>query len=196
MEVREVTLSGKELLLEPLRLKHAKELWEGGAAQEGTFQHMAPGAEQGFRPFQAWVARRLEDAEQDNALPFMVRGKQTGLPLGSTSMFNISSRHHRLEIGHTWFRKEWRGSKANPETKLLLMTHAFEEMDAVRVQFKVDVRNEAAQKALERIGAVKEGQMRSERILTDGFVRDAYVYSIIKREWPDVKTQLNSIVWG
>jgi len=190
-----VTLSGNEVTLEPLQMKHARELWEG-AQEPGLFAHLAPGTESGFGAFKGWISRRLEEAGQQTALPFMIRGKQTGRPIGSTSMFNISTRHHRLEIGHTWLRKEWRGSKANPEAKLLMLTHAFEEMEAVRVQFKVDTRNIAAQKAMEHIGGVLEGQMRNERILTDGFIRDAYVYSIIKREWPDVKRQLNAQVWA
>lgn len=195
MPIKEVTLFGNEVILEPLRMKHARALWEG-AQEPGLFEHMAPGADAGFNHFRAWIARRLEEGEHGAALPFMIHGKQTGKPIGCTGMFNMSARHHRLEIGHTWLRREFRGTRANAESKLLLMTHAFEEMDAVRVQFKVDVRNGLAWKALERIGAVREGRMRNERILTDGFIRDAYVYSIIKDEWPVVKRELEGFVWA
>ncbi len=143
----------------------------------------------------AWIGRRLEEAAQGTALPFLQRDAATKRAFGCTAMFGVSTRHHRLEVGHTWLDKAHRKTPANTEAKLLLLTHAFETMKAVRVQFKVDTRNEAGVRALERIGAVREGLMRSERILLDGFIRDAFVYSIVDSEWPDVKKLLNGFLF-
>lgn len=194
MELTEVTLSGNHVRLEPLRLAHADLLWPD-AVEPGLFQHLAPGLESSKADLRAWIQRRLDEQAAGSALPFLQRDSVTNKAFGCTAMFNASKRHHRLEIGHTWLGKSHRKTPANTEAKLLLLTHAFEKMEAIRVQFKTDVRNEAAVKALERIGAVREGLMRNERILMDGFIRDAYVYSIIKTEWPAVKARLNELLW-
>jgi len=194
MELREVTLSGNHVILEPLRMEHAMQLWPD-SVEPGLFQHLSPGMESSLADLRAWIARRLDEQAAGSALPFVQRDSVTRKAFGCTAMFNASARHHRLEIGHTWLGKSHRKTPANTEAKLLLLTHAFEKMEAIRVQFKVDTRNEAGIKALERIGAVREGLMRSERILMDGFIRDAYVYSIIKEEWPAVKARLNELLW-
>ncbi|MCA1819830.1 MAG: GNAT family N-acetyltransferase [Thermoplasmatota archaeon] len=194
MELREVTLGGNHVILEPLRVEHANELWPD-AVEPGLFQHLAPGLESSKADLRAWIQRRLDEQAAGSALPFLQRDSVTGKAFGCTAMFNASARHHRLEIGHTWLGKSHRKTPANTEAKLLLLTHAFEKMEAIRVQFKVDVRNEAAVAALERIGAVREGLMRNERILLDGFIRDAYVFSIVGEEWPAVKARLNELLW-
>lgn len=194
MELKEVTLSGQWVILEPLRMAHVNELWPD-AVEPGMFEHLAPGMESSRADLAGWVGRRLEEARRGTALPFLQRDATTRKAFGCTSMFSISTRHHRLEIGHTWLDKAHRKTPANTEAKLLLLTHAFEKMEAVRVQFKVDTRNEAGVRALERIGAVREGLMRSERILLDGFIRDAFVYSIIDPEWPEVKKLLNGFLF-
>jgi len=194
MELKEVTLSGNNVSLEPLRPAHAHELWPD-AVEPGLFQHIAPGLEDSKADLSAWIQRRLDEQTSGSALPFLLRDSVTGKAIGCTAMFNASRRHRRLEIGHTWIAKSHRKTMANTESKLLLLTHAFEKMGAIRVQFKVDTRSEAGNRALERIGAVREGLMRSERILLDGFIRDAYVYSIIQDEWPSVKARLNELLW-
>lgn len=195
MELREVTLSGSHVFLEPLRMVHANELWPD-AVEPGLFQHLAPGMEASKADLSAWIGRRLAERDAGSALPFLQRDAATKKAFGCTAMFGISARHHRIEIGHTWLSKSHRKTPANTEAKLLLLTHAFETMKAVRVQFKVDTRNEAGIRALDRIGAFREGMMRSERILLDGFIRDAFVYSIIDPEWTEVKTRLNGFLFN
>lgn len=195
MPLDETRLVGRFVRLDPLRLEHARELYPD-ALEPGLFQHLAPGTEASLADLQAWIERRLEEQAHGTALPFLQRDAKTGKAIGATCMFNASRRHHRLEIGHTWLAKSHRGGLVNTEAKFLLLEHAFGPMGAVRVQFKVDVRNEAGIRSLERIGAVREGLMRSDRILTDGHLRDAYVYSIILAEWPDVRTQLNGMLWA
>jgi RimJ/RimL family protein N-acetyltransferase len=195
MPAGEVTLRGNWVVLEPLRLAHLRELFPD-ALEPGLFQYIAPGAEGGIKQLRGWVERRLEEAAKGSGLPFLQRDSVTRKAFGCTAMFNISRRQHRLEIGHTWMCKSHRRTPANTEGKLLLLTHAFEEMRAVRVQFKCDVRNEQAIRALERIGAVREGRMRNARVLVDGWIQDMYVYSIIDREWPEVKTRLHALLWN
>ncbi len=195
MQLREVTLVGSHVILEPLRLTHVNELWPD-AVEPGLFQHLAPGMESSKADLAAWIGRRLEERAQGTALPFLQRDARTKKAFGCTAMFGISTRHHRIEIGHTWLAKSHRKTPANTEAKLLLFTHAFETMKAVRVQFKVDTRNEAGIRALDRIGAVREGMMRSERILVDGFIRDAFVYSIIDPEWQQVRVRLNGFLFN
>jgi RimJ/RimL family protein N-acetyltransferase len=195
MQLREVTLAGGHVILEPLKLAHVNELWPD-AVEPGLFQHLAPGMESSKADLAAWIGRRLEEKAAGVAMPYLQRDATTKKAFGCTAMFGISRRHHRIEIGHTWLAKSHRKTPANTEAKLLLLTEAFETMKAVRVQFKVDTRNEAGIRALERIGAVREGLMRSERILLDGWIRDAYVYSIIDPEWPDVKKRLNGFLFN
>ena len=195
MDISEVTLTGQWVRLEPLRIAHVNLLYPD-ALEPGIFQHLSPGAEASRADLTAWIARRLEEQAHGSCIPFLQRDAQTGKAFGCTAMFNISRPNHRLEIGHTWLAKSHRKTPANTEAKLLLLTQAFEEMRAVRVQFKVDERNESGIRALERIGAVREGLMRSERIMPDGFIRNAYVYSIIDPEWPEVKKRLNGLLWN
>ena len=195
MKVREVNLRGPHILLVPLRADHVRYLFPD-ALEPGLFQHLEPGTEGGLKPLREWIARRVEEANQGTALPFLQVDPARRKAFGCTSIFNISPAHFRCEVGHTWLCKSHRGTTANAEAKLLLLTHIFEEMGAIRVQFKADTRNEAAVRSLERMGAVREGRMRSERVLSDGYIRDAYVYSVIRSEWPAVKTRLNGLIWG
>jgi N-acetyltransferase len=194
MEPKEVTLRGNWVVLEPLRLHHVRELYPD-ALEPGLFQYIAPGAEGGLRQLRSWVEERLREQEHGVGLPFLQRDPTTRKAFGCTAYINIQRRHHRLEIGHTFLSKSHRRTPANTEAKLLLLEHAFEELRAVRVQFKADVRNEAAIRALERIGAVREGRMRNARVLLDGFLQDMYVYSIIDSEWPQVKVRLHGLLW-
>lgn len=194
-QLRQVVLSGNFVLLEPLRLEHAEELWPVVEREPQVFEHLSPGAGRDLGSLRAWIFRRMAEESVDVAQPFVMRDPADRSAIGSTSYLNIDVRNKRVEIGNTWISASHRRTAANTEAKLLLLQHAFEDWKAVRVQFKADVRNQAAQAALERIGAVREGVMRNERILPDGFIRDAVVYSIIDREWPQVKKLLNKFLW-
>ncbi len=99
-----------------------------------------------------------------------------------------------LEIGSTWYGKTFRRTHVNTATKLVLLTHAFDELGAVRVQFKTDARNTRSQRAIERLGAVKEGVLRCHMIYPNGFVRDSVMYSITSDEWSDVHARLETML--
>ncbi len=110
--------------------------------------------------------------------------------VGSTRYLNIRPQHRALEIGWTWLGREWQRTSANTETKLLLLTHAFEKLGAVRVEFKTDGRNLRSQRALERIGATMEGVLRQHMIVQGNYRRDSVYFSVIDRDWPTVKERL------
>jgi RimJ/RimL family protein N-acetyltransferase len=109
---------------------------------------------------------------------------------GATRYLNIMSDDRGLEVGGTWYGPEFQRTVVNTECKYLLFRHAFEELGCVRVQLKTDSRNERSQKAIERIGAKKEGILRNHMILPDGHIRDSVYYSILDSEWPDVKKKI------
>jgi RimJ/RimL family protein N-acetyltransferase len=113
--------------------------------------------------------------------------------VGSTRFLNIRPEHRSLEIGWTWLGQEWQRTAVNTETKLLLLSHAFERLGCVRVEFKTDARNERSQQALERIGAVREGVMRNHMIVQGNYVRDSVYFSVIDRDWLGVKERLQRL---
>ena len=119
--------------------------------------------------------------------PFVIFDKECQEYAGSTSFLNISNKDERLEIGSTWIGEKYQKTGLNRNCKLLLMTYAFEELKAVRLEFKTDGRNKQSQKAIEGIGAKYEGILRSHTVMPDGYRRDTVYYSVLKDEWNGVK---------
>jgi RimJ/RimL family protein N-acetyltransferase len=137
-----------------------------------------------------WVRGVLALAEAGTDIPFAVLHLSTGKIAGATRFMEIRPAHRGLEIGGTWYGAEFRRTVVNTECKYLLLQHAFEEMKCIRVQFKTDSRNERSQRAIERLGAVKEGMLRNHMILPDGYQRHSVYYSLLDSEWPRVKVGL------
>jgi len=121
---------------------------------------------------------------------FAIVDKSREKPVGSTSFMDIRAENRGLEIGSTWLAPVDQGTAINPEAKLLLLTHAFEELSAIRVQFRTDSRNVQSQRAIEKLGAVRDGVFRHDTIMLDGYLRDSVFYSILAGEWPAVKSKL------
>lgn len=117
----------------------------------------------------------------------MVRLEENDRVFGSTSYFGVVAKHKRVEIGSTWYAPDFQGTAVNPECKLLLLGHAFEEWGAMRVQFTTDVNNLRSQGAIEKLGAKFEGKLRNHAIRSDVSMRDSMVFSIIASEWPEVR---------
>lgn len=136
----------------------------------------------------------LRDVSAGSRVCFTVRNRETGEVLGSTSYLEISERDRRLEIGYTWLDPRYWRTAINTECKLLLLGHAFEALGAVRVQLKTDARNERSRRAIERLGAEFEGILRCYQTRFDGYVRDTALYSIVAREWPEVKARLEAML--
>jgi len=119
-----------------------------------------------------------------------VVSKAVGKPVGSTRYGSIDKTHRRVEIGWTWYGRDFQRTAVNTESKYLLLRHAFETLGCIRVEFKTDVLNERSRNALFRIGATEEGVFRKHMLLPSGRVRDTVYYSIVDTEWPEVKTRL------
>lgn len=139
---------------------------------------------------QQYVQKAIKGYGRGTQIPFVVVDQQTNKIVGSTRLYNISVEDKTVELGQTWYHPSVQRTSINTECKYMLLQYAFEKLHMLRVQIKTDVRNEKAQRAIERLGAVKEGVLRNERKLPSGYVRDAVVYSIISGEWSGVKEQL------
>lgn len=187
-----VELSGQRACLLPMTLAYVPALFAAG--QEDEIWPYLPDHPRTLAEFQDWVQEALAEQERGASLPFVIVDRETDRIVGSTRLSDISLRHRQAEIGWTWHSPVvWR-TRINTECKYLLLRHAFETLGLIRVCLKTDARNQRSQRAIERLGAVKEGILRSHRILPDGFVRDSVFYSILADEWPAVKTRLEGFL--
>jgi len=184
LEVGPVTLEGRFVRLEPLEERHASALaW---AASPELFTHHFP--PRTLTP--AGFAEQIRGFGLVPLVPFAIVLKETGRAVGQTAYLDLQPSHRALEVGLTWIGRRWQGTEVNPESKLLLLGHAFEELGCLRVQIKTDERNLQSQRAIEKLGAVKEGVLRKHMLLPDGFQRSTVLYSITDEEWPAVRAGL------
>lgn len=188
-----VTLQGKYVRLEPLSETHISGLAEIGIGQS-FWDFMLYGNIQTEADMRNWVKDILSRAEKGTDLPFVAIHLASGRVAGATRYLNIMPKDRGLEIGGTWYGTDFQRTPVNTECKYLLMTHAFETLKCIRVQLKTDKRNERSQKAIERLGAKKEGILRNHMILPDGRYRDSVFYSILDTEWADVKKNLEEMM--
>lgn len=143
------------------------------------------------KDFDPWFEKMLLKMAQSEQLAFAVRCKKSKEIVGSTRFYDIALQHRRLKIGHTWYTQQSRGTAINPESKFLLLQHAFEKLVINRVEFMTDSRNTVARAAIKKLGAMEEGIMRQHMIFEkDGYVRDTVLFSIIKSDWPEIKEKL------
>jgi RimJ/RimL family protein N-acetyltransferase len=138
-----------------------------------------------------WVSKAVRDRKDKIRLAFTIIDKITGAVIGSTSYGNISFHDTRIEIGWTWIAKDYQGKRINDQVKYLMMQYAFESLGFERVEFKTDVLNVYARKALIRIGATEEGVLRSHTLMTRGRRRDTIYYSVLKPEWGKISISRN-----
>lgn len=193
MDVKPVLLSGKYVRLEPMTEAHIPALAEIGVGQ--NFWHfMLYGEMSTETDMRGWVMDILERAKKGGDLPFVAIQLSSGRVAGATRYLNIMPKDRGLEIGGTWYGPEFQRTAVNTECKYLLLQHAFEKLGAIRVQLKTDSRNERSQKAIERIGGIREGTLRNHMILPDGNYRHSVFYSIIDSEWPSVKGRLENML--
>ncbi|MDP3619466.1 MAG: GNAT family protein [Ramlibacter sp.] len=142
----------------------------------------------------AYIAFALKGQAEGHMLPFVVRDVTSGKLVGTTRYHDIVPAVERLEIGYTWYARSWQRSHVNTSCKLLLMTHAFETLGARLVGWRTDNYNFASQRAIERLGARKDGVLRHHALRRDGTVRDTVMYSMTAGEWPEVKAQLQYLL--
>lgn len=193
MEVKPVTLNGRHVRLEPLSEAHVTGLAAIGIDDE-IWQYMPYGQMRDASDIRHWVQGILQLAAQGTDLPFAVIHRASGRVAGATRFMEIRPSHRGLEIGGTWYGAEFRRTAVNTESKYLLLGHAFEQLKCIRVQLKTDSRNLPSQRAIERLGAVKEGTLRNHMILPGGTLRNSVYYSILDSEWPAVKRLLESLL--
>ncbi|MEJ8474118.1 GNAT family N-acetyltransferase [Roseibium algae] len=183
-----ISLQGDFVVLAPLSQDHAADLTE--AANDGEVYKLwytsipAPDA------VPAEIDRRLALQKAGSMLPFAILDKISGKAVGMTTYMNIDALNRRVEIGSTWYRKAVQRSPFNTECKLLLLTHAFEELNCIAVEFRTHFMNQQSRGAIERLGAKLDGILRSHQKMADGSLRDTVVYSIIACEWPSIKNHL------
>ena len=173
--------------------EHIKGLAEIGVGQK-FWDYMLYGRMDSGEDIRRWVMDILSRAEKGTDLPFVAIHLASGRVAGATRYLNILPKDRGLEVGGTWYGTEFQRTAVNTECKYLLLKHAFETLGVIRVQMKTDLRNERSQKAMERIGAKKEGVLRNHMILPDGRYRDSVFYSILDSEWPDVKKKLEEMM--
>ena len=193
MEVKSVVLTGRHVRLEPMTEAHVPGLAEIGVGQN-FWDFMLYGRMDSEEDMRGWVRDIMSREEKGTDLPFVVIHLASGRVAGATRYLNIMPRDRGLEIGGTWYGIEFQRTAVNTECKYLLLKHAFETLGAIRVQLKTDLRNERSQKAMERIGAKKEGILRNHMILPDGRYRDSVFYSILDAEWTEVKMNLEEMM--
>ena len=183
-----VSLHGRHVSLVPLGLAHHEDLVE--AVKDGelwTLWYTSVPAPDRVR---AEIERRLELQRQGSMLPFAVIEKSSGQAVGMSTFMHIDAVNRRVEIGSTWYRKRVQRSALNTECKLLLLSHAFEKLKCIAVEFRTHFFNQQSRAAIERLGARLDGVLRQHQIQGNGTLRDTCVYSILDREWPTVQAHL------
>ena len=173
MVIAPVTLELRLVRLEPLSPEHA----QGLAAVEDM---------------SAYVELALREQTKGSALPFALIERNSGRVIGSTRYGNIDRDHHRVEIGWTWVARPWQRTPINTEAKYLLLRHAFETLNCIRVELKTDSLNERSRSAILRIGAREEGTFRNHMITASGRIRHTVYFSILDSEWPQIKARLEA----
>jgi RimJ/RimL family protein N-acetyltransferase len=216
VEISPVALEGQHVRLEPLSLAHEEALI--AAASDGELWNSTVTIVPTRADMAAYIDAALQGQAQGRELPFVIIRKASGevatgnevvsstgsasVPhasgevVGTTRFYDIVPADRRVAIGYTWLSASAQRTAVNTESKLLLLTHAFEYWRCVRVEFITDVLNQQSRAAILRLGAKEEGTLRSHMIMPSGRIRDSVVFSIIKEEWPEVKTQLASKVRG
>jgi N-acetyltransferase len=188
-----LTLHGTHVDLLPLDAAQAVELRHAARDPEvRRFLRDGPGST--LAETEALIGLLLERKTRGDDLPFAVRLKPEGPFIGMTRYLNIDRRNSGVEIGGTWYDSTYWRTGVNTECKWLLLRHAFEEEGVRRVQLQTDARNERSQRAIERIGGVREAALRENVLLADGYFRTSIIYSILASEWPTVRTRLEAML--
>jgi N-acetyltransferase len=187
-----VQLEGFGIRLEPLAPLHREGL--ASAAADGRLWELWYTSVPKPEESDGYIADALEGQRAGHMLPWAVREMGTGAIAGSTRFHDIAASIDRVEIGYTWYGAQWQRTHLNTACKLLLLTHAFEELGCKVVGFRTDNFNFGSQRAISAIGAHKDGVIRHHQARRDGTVRDSVMYSVLATEWPDVKRHLTARV--
>ncbi|MGB8920518.1 MAG: GNAT family protein [Pseudomonas sp.] len=182
------TLQGPRLLLRPLQYSDANALLH--AAADGELWNLTVTVVPSASTVDSYLKKALDGRDAGTVMPFVIVLKDNGEVIGSTRFWKIDPLNRKLEIGSSWIAARWQKSFVNTEAKYLMLRHAFEVLDCVRVQFTTDENNQKSRDAILRLGAQQEGIVRHERIMPDGRKRNSVRFSIIDDEWPQVRLAL------
>lgn len=192
MLIEPVTLPGTYVRLEPLQMEHCEALWAVG--QDPELWQWTPYRITTSEKMRTYLRAALDAQELGVALPFVTIEQQTDRIVGSTRFGSIDAPNQRVEIGWTWIERPWQRTPVNTEAKFLLLQHAFEVWQCLRVELKTDALNQRSRAAIARLGAKEEGLLRHHMITDTGRLRDTVYFSIINDEWPDVKAHLQALL--
>lgn len=188
MDLTPVTLEGRYVRLEPLRLSHIPAL--NTAANDPRIWEFTSAVARNPLEMQQYVDTALDWQQAGTAVPFVTMTKDKREVIGSTRFANIDVTNRRAEIGWTWINPKWWRTAVNTEAKFLMLQHAFERWNCVRVELKTGTKNQRSRDAISRLGAKEEGILRRHILQPDGSWRDTVYFSILEDEWPAVKREL------
>lgn len=190
--VEPITLTGYGVRLEPLALKHEAGLC--AAAADGELWNLRITSVPAPEETRGYIEAALQSREEGHRFAFAVIEEASGTVLGSTSYHDILPAVRRVEIGYTWYARRVQRTHVNTTCKLLLLTHAFDSLSCNVVGWRTDNFNFASQRAIERLGAKKDGVIRGQVLRRDGTIRDTVMYSLHTGEWPEVRSHLNDLL--
>lgn len=183
-----LTLVAARAMLVPLERGHAADL--AAAARDGELWRLWYTSVPTPEGMDAEIERRLALQQAGSMVPFTVIDRTTSRPAGMTTYMNIDAKNLRLEIGSTWYARSAQRTSLNTEAKLLLLTHAFERLQCIAVEFRTHILNQQSRRGIERLGAKLDGILRAHQVMPNGTLRDTCVYSIIASEWPTIRAHL------
>lgn len=186
--IEPVTLTGSKVILEPLSLEHLDGLIS--AVKDGELWKLWFTSIPAPEKAEEYIKTALDMRENAGAMPFIVRDRESNKIIGCTRYFNVDEVNQRLEIGYTWYSESYQRTAVNTECKYLLLSHAFEKLDAIAVEFRTHWHNHKSRAAIARLGAKQDGVLRNHQRTADGSYRDTVVFSIINLEWPAVRQSL------
>jgi len=188
MKIESIVLEGEAVKLAPLEISYLDELYEAG--RDESLWLWTTNIIKSKEDLRGYIETALDEQTRKVSLPFVTINKSANKTVGSTRFGNIDVKNRRVEIGWTWINPEWQRSVVNTEAKLLMLTHAFESWNCVRVELKTDALNAKSGNAILRLGAKEEGILRRHQITDAGRFRDTVYFSIIDSEWQTVKANL------
>ena len=186
--IEPITLTGLRVVLEPLSLEHLDGMIN--AVKDGELWKLWFTSIPAPEKAEAYIKTALEMRKNAGAMPFIVRERESNKIIGSTRYFNVDEGNQRLEIGYTWYSESYQRTAVNSECKYLLLSHAFEKLEAIAVEFRTHWHNQKSRAAIARLGAKQDGVLRNHQKNADGGYRDTVVFSIINLEWPAVRQSL------
>jgi len=187
-----LTLEGKVVRLEPLRREHTPQLWAVARDSVDDIFRWIPYPMRTLEDMQDGIDRILAEQARGQSVAFATVEKSSARVIGSTRFMNMDLSNRRVEIGSTWIAPAWQRTAVNTEAKYLMLRHAFEQWQCLRVELKTDSLNQKSRAAILRLGAKEEGTLRQHMVTWDGRRRDSVYFSILDTEWPNVKARLEA----